>query len=643
MATGNELANQVYQQFIPEALKLLQQIEESLLVLPQDLSTARIYTLVQAANTIKSGAAYVGLHSIQILAQQLEQIFLSLRPAGLSIDAELQALLLQAYQCLRLPLLADRQFCHGSTTGVLAQARPVFEKLEARLGKSSQAGTALPTAAELGIDLAKLMLHRDVPEALARWQEILSQPHHPKFIAELRHQAEVLLGIGEVLDLPQFVEIAQVVFLVIAASPQLALTVGEMALASWQAASQTVLDDDAEGKKLTVRPEAQNLPPAAAAPAIQPNRHSDLGVIASNFPFFPPLEEIFSSYAAKGQQFTAGTASKNPRRSKESVLVPRLSSLLPDGKERRRETWEPATVNQSLGYSSAAARVLKTDDLLVWLSESAVLLLPSSSVVEVLAPQSDRIHEYGEQRLLDWGERQLPIHQVSTLLKYNSSSLVTASNCPAISTQEPKSVLMLVLKFSQELMALELEIDRLVSESELVIQPFSAAMAAPSYIYGCTTLNGDLPLPVIDLLALLQQTVIPPTSALANSATILVVDDSRTVREILTMTLKEAGYQVLLAKDGKEAIEQLLDRPEVQLVICDIEMPVMNGFDFLRYRRQHPRLAKVPVAMLTFVKTKRDRDLARQLGASAYITKPYLKEEFLATIDKILSHEQAIA
>jgi chemotaxis family two-component system sensor histidine kinase/response regulator PixL len=633
MANPTEPPNQVYQQFIPEALKLLQQIEDSLLALPQDLSMARIYTLVQAANTIKSGAAYVGLTGIQTLAQQLEGIFLSLRQEGLSMDAELEALLLQAYQCLRLPLLADKPSGQVHISEVLDRAQPIFEKLEARLGKSLQSATNLPTAADLGIDLAKLMLHIDVPEALARWQEILSQPHNPKLISELRHQAEVLLGVGEVLDLPQFVEIAQVVFLVVAASPQLAPAVGQMALAGWQSASQAALDNYAGGKK-KVSP--------AAAPMKQQPRRPEISSFANSFPTFPSLEEIFSSYPrTTGSLVTGKTAGKNPRGQTGPVLMPRLPSPIPDEKSRRRAGWEAITVNQSLGSTSNVERVLKTEDLLVWSSGSAVLLLPSNRVVEVLAAQSDLIDVYGEQRFLDWEEQKLPIYQISELMEYKSLSPVTA-NRQAIASTEPKPVMMLVLKFGQESIALEVEIDQLVSESELTVKPFSAAIAAPNYIYGCTNIKGDRPLPVIDVVTLLQQTALSLQSALNNTATILVVDDSRTVREILAMTLEEAGYQVVSAKDGREAIDRLLEHPEVQLVICDIEMPVMNGFDFLRYRRQRPQLSRVPVVMLTFVKTERDRDLARQLGASAYITKPYLKDEFLAMLDKILSRSTEV-
>jgi chemotaxis family two-component system sensor histidine kinase/response regulator PixL len=79
----------------------------------------------------------------------------------------------------------------------------------------------------------------------------------------------------------------------------------------------------------------------------------------------------------------------------------------------------------------------------------------------------------------------------------------------------------------------------------------------------------------------------------------------------------------------------------VELVICDIEMPNMNGFEFLSYRRQDPELSKVPVVMLTSRSNDKHRWLAMQLGATAYFTKPYLEQDFLAAIKQIIGQSAA--
>ena len=113
-----------------------------------------------------------------------------------------------------------------------------------------------------------------------------------------------------------------------------------------------------------------------------------------------------------------------------------------------------------------------------------------------------------------------------------------------------------------------------------------------------------------------------------------IVDDAVALRRTLALTLERAGCRVLQARDGREAIEQLRQSTEVNLVVCDIEMPNMNGFEFLGQRRQDPQLSKIPVAMLTSRSNDKHRWLAMRLGATAYFTKPYLEQEFLALYSK---------
>lgn len=90
------------------------------------------------------------------------------------------------------------------------------------------------------------------------------------------------------------------------------------------------------------------------------------------------------------------------------------------------------------------------------------------------------------------------------------------------------------------------------------------------------------------------------------------------------------------ARDGREALDQLQQRTSIRLVVCDIEMPNMNGFEFLNHRRQDPQLSRIPVVVLTSRSNEKHRWLAMQLGATAYFTKPYLEQEFLQAIDSLI-------
>jgi DNA-binding response OmpR family regulator len=118
---------------------------------------------------------------------------------------------------------------------------------------------------------------------------------------------------------------------------------------------------------------------------------------------------------------------------------------------------------------------------------------------------------------------------------------------------------------------------------------------------------------------------------------ILLVDDSITLRQTLALTLQKAGYQVLHAKDGYEAIEQLRHQANnIRLVICDIEMPRMNGFEFLKHRQQDPSLVNIPTIMLTSRSGEKHRLIASELGATDYITKPFIEHSLLARVMAVL-------
>ncbi|NER52652.1 MAG: response regulator [Symploca sp. SIO1A3] len=117
-----------------------------------------------------------------------------------------------------------------------------------------------------------------------------------------------------------------------------------------------------------------------------------------------------------------------------------------------------------------------------------------------------------------------------------------------------------------------------------------------------------------------------------SSQMVLLVDDSITLRQTLALTLEKANYQVVQAKDGYEALETLQHQTDIELVICDIEMPRMNGFEFLKYRQQDPALANIPVVILTSRSGEKHRLIATELGATTYLTKPYLEHELLTKV-----------
>jgi chemosensory pili system protein ChpA (sensor histidine kinase/response regulator) len=112
---------------------------------------------------------------------------------------------------------------------------------------------------------------------------------------------------------------------------------------------------------------------------------------------------------------------------------------------------------------------------------------------------------------------------------------------------------------------------------------------------------------------------------------VMVVDDSLTVRRVTQRLLVREGYRVVLAKDGLEALERLAEAVP-QIVLSDIEMPRMDGFDLVRNMRADARLRHLPVIMITSRIAQKHRDYAAELGVDHYLGKPYSEEDLLALI-----------
>ena len=111
----------------------------------------------------------------------------------------------------------------------------------------------------------------------------------------------------------------------------------------------------------------------------------------------------------------------------------------------------------------------------------------------------------------------------------------------------------------------------------------------------------------------------------------MVVDDSLTVRKISGRLLARHGYHVLTAKDGVDALEQLADvMPDVMLL--DIEMPRMDGFDLARNIRGDKRLKHIPLIMITSRTADKHRQMAAEIGVDHYLGKPYDEDDLLACI-----------
>jgi chemosensory pili system protein ChpA (sensor histidine kinase/response regulator) len=123
---------------------------------------------------------------------------------------------------------------------------------------------------------------------------------------------------------------------------------------------------------------------------------------------------------------------------------------------------------------------------------------------------------------------------------------------------------------------------------------------------------------------------------------VLIIDDSVTVRELLSITFKKAGYRVEQARDGQEAWDKLRDGLQCDIAFCDIEMPRMNGLELLLELQQDERLSTLPIAMLTSRGAQKMRNLAAQRGARGYFVKPYVEDALIEAAAKMMKGEVLI-
>ncbi len=120
------------------------------------------------------------------------------------------------------------------------------------------------------------------------------------------------------------------------------------------------------------------------------------------------------------------------------------------------------------------------------------------------------------------------------------------------------------------------------------------------------------------------------------SKTILIVDDSRSLRSIVAIALQRAGYDVLEAGDGKEALAVLDKTPKVHLIVSDVNMPNMDGFTFVQNVKAHPRHKFAPVIMLTTEMEEDKKQKGKAAGARAWIVKPFQPPQLLDAVSKLI-------
>ncbi len=254
--------------------------------------------------------------------------------------------------------------------------------------------------------------------------------------------------------------------------------------------------------------------------------------------------------------------------------------------------------------------------------------IPSTMIEQVMEIKEKPLADLRAKGEAEWLNQYYPFHYLPHLL----------GDADAVPEAHRRYWVLLLRSGSQRV---AIQVDELKGNREVVVKNIGPQLARVVGISGATVLGDGEVVLILNPVALasrLQAVSAHSAAPVAVPAmmsavpTVLVVDDSLTVRKITSRLLTREGYQVVLAKDGVDALEQLLDvMPDV--VLSDIEMPRMDGFDLLRNIRADQRLKHLPVIMITSRTADKHRNYAFEIGANHYLGKPYDEDELLRLVE----------
>jgi chemosensory pili system protein ChpA (sensor histidine kinase/response regulator) len=257
-----------------------------------------------------------------------------------------------------------------------------------------------------------------------------------------------------------------------------------------------------------------------------------------------------------------------------------------------------------------------------------VYAVPSSMVEQVQEYKTSALDKVYATREVQWMGHTYPFYYLPRVLGDTEHHYEA----------KPYNCVML-LKSGDSRIAIH--VDELVRNQEVVLKNIGPQLSRIAGIAGATVMPNGQPVLVLNPVQIAAREYVAATLAetrvekASTAPIVMVVDDSLTVRKITGRLLARQGYQVVTAKDGVDALQQLQDlTPEVMLV--DIEMPRMDGFDLTKNLRRDPVTARIPIIMITSRTADKHRNHAMQLGVNVFLGKPYSEEELLLHIESFI-------
>ncbi|MEO6862500.1 MAG: response regulator [Microcoleus sp.] len=312
-----------------------------------------------------------------------------------------------------------------------------------------------------------------------------------------------------------------------------------------------------------------------------------------------------------------------------------------------------STIGKGTVFTIRLPLVLSISKALTCISDRARIAFPMDGVEDMIDVPRDQVTT-GADGLpcIEWRGSILPFRPLRDLLAYNRH--LGRGSVYGFNTDDDM-ISVIVLRSGGNFLAVQ--VDQVSTEQEIVIKQLEGPVPKPIGIAGATVLGDGRIVAIADVLELIDLatgrlrteaggTLWDESDRAAAEAevektepTVLIVDDSITVRSLLSITFEKAGYRVEEARDGKEAWEKMKSGLPCDIVFCDIEMPRMDGLELLSRMQKDTVLCELPIAMLTSRGADRHRQMAYGLGAKGYFTKPYLEEQLMDAAARMLKGE----
>jgi chemosensory pili system protein ChpA (sensor histidine kinase/response regulator) len=257
--------------------------------------------------------------------------------------------------------------------------------------------------------------------------------------------------------------------------------------------------------------------------------------------------------------------------------------------------------------------------------------IPLAAVVQIARPHPTALGLVGAERVFTMDGQTYPLRDLAEAL-----GLPRAADAPAV---QP----VLIANLGRRRVALA--VDEILNSRDVVVKTLGTHLRRIPGIWGATLLGDGtvvLILNAADLAGAVEGPVVvrPPVvrpAAEREPYTVMVVDDSLSMRHVLSVAVKKAGWTPVPARDGLEALDLLQRSSRLpDLVLLDIEMPRMDGFEFLSTIRSQKGRADLPIVMLTSRSGDKHRDKAAALGATDYMVKPFQEDVLIRNIDRLV-------